>query len=157
MANKSFNQWIRLIAAAAIIGLTVGLGLWIVQRNFHGAPAGNQAANNARAASSPLIQTSADNNESVDASERDKDRLGDKLAEAALDLREERRDLAVQALNEAAAIAQEYEASDRDLAKRNLTFVGDIKRAASEVEAGKIEIAGEIINDLLDRLNLLVN
>lgn len=143
-----------MIAAAAIVGLSIGLGLWIFQKNFRRAPSDETNANAAQS-----IDKQRENRaiEIGDSSERDKNRLGDKLAEAALDLREDRRDLAAEALREAEIIAREYEANDRDLAKRELSFVGDIKRAAAEVEAGKIEIAAETITDLLDRLNLPIN
>lgn len=148
--NKILKQWVGLLASAAIIGLTIGIALWLYNRATPDLQNANANANQSVGANpnSSVDQTSVDGEKEI---------LGDKLAETVVHLREQQLDLALQTLREAEIVAERFESGESESARRNLNFTNDIKQIQISVEQNEIDRAAAAIDDLLDRLNMPLN
>lgn len=153
--NKSLQQWIWLIVAAAAVGLAVGLGVWVLQSQSSNV--GNATASQNSNRTATALNSNRANNQTAPLADGAKDLLTDKLSETVINLRDNDRALALQTLQEAAAIASSYEANQSEAQRREQVFTGGIKQIQAHVEQNKIDEAAAAIDDLLDRLNMPAN
>ncbi|MEP6925262.1 MAG: hypothetical protein ABI954_12420 [Pyrinomonadaceae bacterium] len=151
--ETTHTNWMRTIILSAIIGLTVGTGLWFTL-NYAPSTTETQIVTgniNRRVVienTKPVVL-----NNDLPAIDRQLESVGDKLAEASFHLREQQNEYARQALTEAGQIA--LKTNDNPQLQQNL--LTGIKQAQSELANGKVKEADQEINSLLNELNMPEN
>ena len=146
-------HWGKAIIIAVVIGLAIGLSLWLWQKSSPQNAENRLAGENANRLAPVEVTKPVVLGEDLPQINRDLEPLGDKLAEAVLYLREQNAESAQQALNEAFQLADKA-GDDRDLQAQ---IKDTIKQAQNSIVNGKFNEADLRIDDLMKKLDMPTN